>query len=228
MATMKKTISVNGNLVNYNLTYRDQKNLVLKVRDGQICISAPVRANDWDIEQIIYKNYHTINKYQISYDVHLKYDLYSNQPWIKIFDQKINVVFSTDNIHPKLINNELHIKNYLNLDEQIAKIYTFLAKQYKNWFINQTGQWASLMNLHFKNLSLKAMTTKWGVCYPQTQKIMYNIKLIHFKPEIIDYVIVHELTHLEFPNHSKDFWRRVEKFLPHYRELSKELNQPGA
>ncbi|PPE06015.1 SprT family zinc-dependent metalloprotease [Williamsoniiplasma lucivorax] len=226
MSTIKKQISVNGNLVNYNITYRDQKNIILRVKAGEIVLSAPFNTHDWLIEQMIYKNYHLINKHRLNYDVHSKFDLYASTPWIKILDQKVNIIFSLDNIHPKFIDDELHIKKYFNMEEQLNKIYTFLAKQYKNWFINRTSRWASLMNLNFKTLNVKLMANKWGVCYTQTQNIVYNTKLIHFLPEIIDYVIVHELTHLKHPNHSKNFWYTVEKYLPNYRELKELLNQP--
>ena len=48
--------------------------------------------------------------------------------------------------------------------------------------------------------------------------------LIHYKPELIDYVIVHELSHFKFMDHSSNFWNEVSKHYPNYKKARKELN----
>ncbi|ATZ18465.1 zinc metalloprotease [Williamsoniiplasma somnilux] len=227
MSEIKKSIQVSGHKVNYFIRYGQQKNIILRVKEGKIYISAPVRASQWEIDELIYKNYHKINKVQNNYEVQSKYDFFASKPWIKIFDQQIEVILVEENIHTKMANNVIFMKNYYNNDEQIAKLYTFLAKQYKNWFNNRSSQWAQQMGLEYKNLSIKVMNMKWGVCYPTHSKIIFNTKLLHFKPEIIDYVIVHELSHLRFANHSRDFWYLVAQYLSNYKELSNVLDKSG-
>ncbi|WP_026389295.1 SprT family zinc-dependent metalloprotease [[Acholeplasma] multilocale] len=227
MAEIKKSLSVNGNSVNYYIRYGKQKNIILRVREGEIHISAPEYAPDWEIERMIYKNISKITQVQNNYEVRSKYDLYGSQPWIKIFNKEVPLFIVDENIHTKQNEEGIFMKNYYDSKIQLDKIYTFLAKQYKNWFINRSSQYALMMGVEFRNMSVKVMNTKWGVCYPTQQKIIYNTKLLHFEPEIIDYVIIHELAHLRYHNHSKDFWRFVEQFLPNYREISKVLNSAG-
>lgn len=227
MNQIQKKIQVNGHLLNYYLTYRTQKNIILRVREGQIYITAPDYAQDWEIEQLIYRNYAKINNIQNNYEVQSKYDFYASEPWIKIFDEPVKIVLTTDNSRAKMIDQMIQMHNYFNVEEQLTKIYPFLAQQYKNWFQNRVLQWAEKMEVSYKNLSLRILKMKWGVCYPQSQKIVLNIKLIHFDPQIIDYVIVHELAHLIYPNHSKNFWYLIAKILPNYQEIKKILDNSG-
>ncbi|WP_031542290.1 SprT family zinc-dependent metalloprotease [Mesoplasma photuris] len=227
MADIKKQLSLKGEMINYYVKYGNQKNIILRVREGKILVSAPINVNDWEIEQLIYKNISKITSVQNNYEVRQKYDLFGMNPWVKIFDNDVNIFIHDENIHSKKDIDGIHMKNYKDLNIQLDKMYNFLAKEYKNWFIYRSNQWASIMGVNFKNLTVKEMNLKWGVCYPSQEKIIFNTKLLHFRIEIIDYVIVHELAHLKFANHSKDFWWTVEKYLPNYRELQKELNSAG-
>ena len=63
---------------------------------------------------------------------------------------------------------------------------------------------------------------KWGSCTAD-RRITYNYMLSMLRPELIDYVVSHEVAHLKEMNHSKDFWAVVETMCPNYRELRKEL-----
>ncbi|MCK8462025.1 SprT family zinc-dependent metalloprotease [Mycoplasma capricolum subsp. capricolum] len=223
----KHQLSYQGNLITYYIYFKNQKNTILKLIDNQIVISAPINTPIYLIEQFIYKHISRLVKIQNNYEFLRVYDFYTNKPWIKIFEKSVDIELVDQNIHTKKINNKIIIKNYYDNEIQLEKIYNFLAKEYKNWFIHQTLLWAEKMNLSFENISVKVMKAKWGLCYSKKRHIIYNTKLLHFSSEIIDYVIVHELTHILYPNHSKDFWRHVANYLPNYRELQQILNSKG-
>lgn len=223
----KEKVSLNGQILIYYLEYREQKNIVLKIREGKIFITAPKYSFKWEIEQLIYRNISKIQIFQNNYEQQSKYDLFSSKPWIKIFDEFIYISLTSENIHTKMIQKTIYMHDYLNNDEQLKRIYLFLIREYKNWFINRSNKWSQKMNLDFKNLSLKVMKTKWGACYPTTKKLLFNPKLLHFSPEIIDYVIVHELSHLEHPNHSRQFWNNIKKYLPNYSDIKSILDASG-
>ena len=73
-------------------------------------------------------------------------------------------------------------------------------------------------------LSLSAARTRWGSCSLRTG-IRLNWRLIHYRPALIDYVVIHELAHLREMNHSARFWAIVERHCPDYRQLRKELKR---
>lgn len=75
------------------------------------------------------------------------------------------------------------------------------------------------------NLKLRKSTTRYGCNIKKTHTITFNLELIHYSPEIIDSVIVHELAHhFEF-NHQKNFYNIVYKYCPNYDELDKKLKR---
>ena len=78
-------------------------------------------------------------------------------------------------------------------------------------------------NIPHPTLTVRKMTTRWGVCNTKSMTVTLNTELIHKKPYLIDYVIVHELSHFSHMNHSAAFWKCVEKHYPRYKEARKEL-----
>jgi len=82
------------------------------------------------------------------------------------------------------------------------------------------------MALHPKLIGIKAYKTRWGSCHTDG-RIYFNWRLVMAPMQVIDYVIVHELSHLLHPNHSPLFWKQVEAHCPSYREHRKWLRKNG-
>lgn len=74
-------------------------------------------------------------------------------------------------------------------------------------------------------LRIRKMTTRWGVCNTKTKVITLNLELIKRDIKYLDYVIVHELSHLIHPNHSKNFWSVVGENYPNYKKIRKEMKE---
>ncbi|MDD4705870.1 MAG: DUF45 domain-containing protein [Bacilli bacterium] len=72
-------------------------------------------------------------------------------------------------------------------------------------------------------LKVRKMTSRWGVCNKKSMSITLNIELITKDINLIDYVIIHELCHFEYMNHSKDYWNYVAQFYPYYKQARKLL-----
>jgi predicted metal-dependent hydrolase len=70
-------------------------------------------------------------------------------------------------------------------------------------------------------------TRRWGVCDHRTRTVSFHWHLVTLPPELIDYVVVHELVHLHEPNHGPGFWRRVHDVLPDCKERRRELRRHG-
>ena len=86
----------------------------------------------------------------------------------------------------------------------------------------------SVINKFYKfninRVAIKNTTTRWGSCSSK-KNLNFNYKIIYLKPYLADYLIVHELCHLGELNHSKKFWALVEKTIPNYAKLNKELKK---
>jgi len=115
--------------------------------------------------------------------------------------------------------------------EQKHKTY-LVSKLISNEFQPQIAQRVVHLNeLHFKKpikkLRLRDSITNWGSC-SWDGNINISVRLLFAPPEIIDYVLIHELAHLVEHNHSDRFWKLVEKAMPGYRLAEQWLNKNGA
>lgn len=84
--------------------------------------------------------------------------------------------------------------------------------------------WVNETGLRPRSLHLKEAKTRWGSCHPDG-KVTLNWRLMVFRPEVVDYVIVHELCHLKEMNHSKRFWSLVEGFYPGTKTCIREIRE---
>lgn len=75
-----------------------------------------------------------------------------------------------------------------------------------------------------KRVRVKEIKYAWGTCSSK-QNITINQKLICYPKEVIRYVILHELAHLKYMNHGKEFWKLVETYMPDYKKIKKELKE---
>lgn len=159
---------------------------------------------------------------------------YESGQKIKLFDRDFIVdikEISTQKASIKLIDSTIIFmlsKSYSNKVKQaicselmvkfLRKFYQPIMKQ-KLSFYNNIYKFGTLNEIRLKN-----NTTNWGSC---SSKGNINISVrLFFAPEnVVNYVLLHELAHLKHPNHSKDFWRLVEKVCPNYKEDEVWLKQ---
>lgn len=85
--------------------------------------------------------------------------------------------------------------------------------------------WADRMGLEMPTLTLRRMTTRWGTCNSVKRHVTLNLELGRRDPELLEYVIVHELAHLYEPNHSKRFYAVMDEYLPEWKAKRRELNR---
>lgn len=74
----------------------------------------------------------------------------------------------------------------------------------------------------YNKVTIRNQKTLWGSCSAKNN-ISLNMRLVSLAPELIDYVILHELVHLKIKNHSEIFWRELQRLMPDARQLSKRL-----
>lgn len=88
----------------------------------------------------------------------------------------------------------------------------------------RTAYFADVMGVDYGRITIREQKTRWGSC-SSAGNLNFNWKLILLSPEVLDYVVVHELAHRREMNHSDAFWRIVEQVLPDYRKRRKLLRE---
>lgn len=93
-------------------------------------------------------------------------------------------------------------------------------------FTQKAAYYARLIGVTYGRISIREQKTRWGSCSAKGN-LNFNWKLVLMPPEILDYVVVHELAHRLQMNHSAAFWAEVGKILPDYRERRQWLKVNG-
>ena len=94
----------------------------------------------------------------------------------------------------------------------------------KRIFTERTAYFALRMGVDYVRITIREQKTRWGSCSSKGN-LNFNWKLVLLAPELLDYVVVHELAHRREMNHSKNFWKIVEAELPDYRERRRRLKE---
>ena len=106
-------------------------------------------------------------------------------------------------------------------------VQAWLMRQAKRIFTERLNHFAPTLSVQWRKLSLSSAGTRWGSASADGS-IRLNWRLIHFKQSVIDYVVVHELSHLRVMDHSPRFWDTVRTVVPDYAQLRSQLKDEGA
>ncbi len=120
-------------------------------------------------------------------------------------------------VRPELFKNGI-------LESALERWYRAEAARLIN---ERTDKLSSQMGISYKRIVIRGQKTRWGSC-SRKKNLSFNWKLIMAPQPVLDYVIIHELTHLKEMNHSKRFWELVAQYCPGWREHKKWLKQHEA
>lgn len=226
-------------LANHPLTYhliyqKNRKSLQLKILSStHLEIIAPNKFPKSDIKQILEDKSNWIIK-KILHLAAIKENptnkSIAHGAAVLYLGQNHTLRFTKSPNHPNTIH--LHDQNiFINfLSEDTAPVNSLLKKWYINearlLLLSKTALWANIINVHPQRIAIKEQKTRWGSCSSKCN-INYNWRIIMAPPEVIDYLVIHELCHLRIPNHSSLFWQEVSKFSPKFKEHRKWLKNNG-
>ena len=115
--------------------------------------------------------------------------------------------------------NQLPALSETELKQLIARAHKVIPER--------VAFFAEQMGITYGRISIRKQKTRWGSCSSKGN-LNFNCLLLLTPPEVLDYVVVHELCHRIEMNHSKAFWNEVEKVLPDYRVAKDWLKKEGA
>ncbi len=193
---------------------KNQKNTYIRVKeDLKIYVTTSKLTPNFMIDNLIKNNRVSINKM-------IDKMLIKNENSQKNYylGKEINVVIINIVKEPYIENDTLYVKN----EKDIEKFY---KKEREKIYKEKIDYWYDnfSMKIPYPKLTIRKMTTRWGVNNKRDKKVTLNSELIYHDISWLDYVIVHELSHFIHFNHSKDFWNLVEENYPNYKKIRKEM-----
>lgn len=121
--------------------------------------------------------------------------------------------------HTLKISGNLHDKN------EVFFLLERFFKEYARFYLQKRlDELSKQFRLPYNRLTIRAQKTRWGSCSSQ-KNINLNYRLIFIDKGLVDYIMLHELSHTIHMNHSKLFWATLETLMPGARKLDKQVNQ---
>ena len=107
-------------------------------------------------------------------------------------------------------------------EDELKKI----KKTAKKVIPEKVEYWSNKIGVTYGRISIRLQTSRWGSC-AQNGNLNFNCLLVIMPEEILDSVVVHELCHRKYMNHSKDFYAEIDKIFPEYKRCNKWLKDNG-
>lgn len=232
---MEVTFMHKNREIRFNIIYRKRKTMSLEIkRDGIINVIAPngldktfivdkvKNKSDWIIKKLDEIEVLNNNRYTRSYESGDIFLYLGNEYMLEVLVDKTTIGTSVS-----LENNKLIVRSNSNNKDVIQRAL-------KNWYTDETlgitKERINYYKLFFEDtvtsIKIKDQKSRWASCTYKNE-ILFNLKCSMMPIQIIDYIVVHEMCHMEHRNHSKDFYLAVERILPDYKERVKWLKNNG-
>lgn len=214
MKKMSMKVEIDKHILEVFITKKRQKNTYIRVKeDLNIYVTTNYFTTKDDILKLIENN-----KTSISRMITRQEKKQQKEKEFTYLGKKYNLVL----INSKEITLGLETILYNNLEN----LHKWLVKQANSIFLEELNKMYNIfpINIPYPSLTIRKMKTRWGVCNTKTKRVTLNLELIKKDLKYLDYVIVHELAHLVYPNHQHEFWSLVGQVIPNYKSLRKELN----
>jgi predicted metal-dependent hydrolase len=211
---------------------KDIKNLHLAVLppDGAVRVSAPMGLSDESIQLFVRTRLGWVRKQQ---------EKFARQPrqserqfvsgetlyvWGKQYFLQVEYSYKGNALALSGDKAILTIRKESTAQQREAFVNEWYRDKLKAEIERLLPIWEGRTNLHCASWQTKYMTTKWGTCNTKTGKIWINLQLAKKPVECLEYVILHELTHLKYKDHGKEFISFMDSHMPYWRDVRKQLN----
>ena len=209
-------VNIDGKNYEVIIEKKNNKNTYLRVKeDLKIHISTSYLTPNFMIKKIINDNLEFIKK-----QIKKQSKKIEKQDKYYYLGKEINIVIIDIIKKAYLENDILYVKDIKDVDLWYK---SEMKRIFKERFDNIYNNFSR--NIPYPKLVIRKMSTRWGVCNTKLLKITLNSELIYKDIKCLDYVIVHELSHLIHGNHGKEFWALVEENKPDYKLIRKEMRE---
>ena len=207
-----------------------QKNMYLTVRpDGTLRISCPTATPDAEIERFVALQSRWLYKRRAAVlqmrDERVKHDIGDA---VLLWGRSLPLVVAHGRPYGASLRGEtvlLNLPENGTADERGKLIHSFLRARLGLAIPPLLARWQPVLGVRASSWRVRDMTTRWGSCNTRTGRLCFNLRLAAKDPRCLEYVVVHELSHLIVAGHSAAFWNCVARCLPDWRQRRKLTNE---
>ena len=212
-----RKINKNGLELSYIIQFKNIKGIYLRIKEGVPVVTSRYGASLDDLDDFVYENYETLKKGLDNWE---SLDYKGDEKIIRYFGKLYPLVVNkgVDNVY---FDDALYV--FSNCDNQVVKLIdefyqhetSFLIQK----FYEENYNLFSKYKLIPKSIGYKKMKGKWGYCNPSSKEIVLNISLSKLNEIFCYYVLCHELCHIRYPNHGKEFHSVLEVLYPNHQKI---------
>jgi predicted metal-dependent hydrolase len=133
-------------------------------------------------------------------------------------DMPLTLVLSPETLVSEIEQDESGLRLRRGLDNLPPQhvLREWLVDRAREAFVERAAYWAPRLEVRYSRITIRDQRTVWGSC-TRDGKLAFNFRVIMAPPEVLDYLVIHELSHLREMNHSKKFWAIVAEHCPGWR-----------
>ncbi len=219
--------------LDYSLIFsKKRRTIAIHVKGESVSVRAPLGACKRFIDDFVQSKRTWI---EVQLQKHSDYSAQSSNPLsdnkIMLFGDWLDIKVSRAK-RTQLISNsmgiELVIAERVNHAQNKAKdlLLAHLSDNLRAFINERLEHWQSVMAVQASSVKIRSYKRRWGSCN-QRRELSFNTFLVGAPKWVIDYVIVHELAHIRYMNHGKEFWRWVDDTYEHTNQAKLWLKQHG-
>lgn len=223
-----KKLKYKDRLIEYDIIKSNIKNVYIQVKDEKVIVKAPNKLKEEQIKKIVETKKEWIYKKLVENEKRKK----ENRQVVKLLGKEYKLLIKfEDNQSAKMYieNDKLIIeipKKQIDKTEQIKEeLIDSMYKKVAEKEVDMAMQIITrIVGIAPKKYKIKKLKSAWGTC-TSNQNITINSSLMQYDRKVIQYVVLHEVCHLKYMNHSREFWKMVEKYMKDYKEVKKILKR---
>lgn len=222
-----------SNFISYTIDKGITNNLAISIQNGQVAVTAPwyfsqkqidrviVNRKKWILQKI--KDYEEKNRIKKS---NLKSE------FVKVFGDNycLNISYKCINnpeltLNNKVINVVMPIK-YKNVEN--IKIVNFVVDRFYNKLAEKEVEFVLekiryILGIAPDDYKIQKIGNKLGIYKEENKNIVINPEIVKYSKEIFEYVVLHEVCHLKYKTHVKNFYKMIEQVMPNYKCIESEI-----
>lgn len=204
--------------------------LYVKPPNGKVSVSAPLSMSDEAIERFVRTKFNWIRNQISKFDNQQRQSEreYVSGETFYVWGKRYYLQIEYSNKNSLALTRDravLTVRKESTSEQREAFVREWYRDQLKADIARLLPKWEKITGLKASAWQTKYMTTRWGTCNAKTGKLWFNLQLAKKTPECLEYVILHELCHLEEKNHSERFVALMDKYMPMWREVKATLNE---
>lgn len=215
------------------IVQKDIKNIHLGVYPpaGRVRISAPLRMREENIRIYAISRLSWIRKQQEkirSQEREAPREYLSRESHYYLGKRYLLKIKETDGISSVKLGNsalELYARKGSDLAKKREILENWYRERLKEIIPSYISKWEKVMSVKVAEFGVKKMRTKWGTCNPEAGRIWLNLELAKKPRNCVEYIVVHEMVHLQERTHNARFISLMDNYLPNWRSLKEDLNR---